>query len=78
MTDQPGRPLVGKLKTERAAVAEHIGKVVFGPEGRPRPIPRMAPPVPVEFVGRDEVLKGLIVTLRLGKGDAAELAPIGL
>lgn len=43
-------------------------------EKKERPIPRMAPPVPRVFIGRDEVLRELIAALKLGEDGAGPIA----
>ena len=79
MTDQSHRPLVNKLDAEKAVAAGRIDKVVMGAEARPHPVPRMAPPPPEIFEGRDEALHESVAELRLGQdGTAAEVHPIAL
>jgi tetratricopeptide (TPR) repeat protein len=43
-------------------------------EKKERPIPRMAPPTPRVFIGRDEVLADLIAALKLGVDGAGPIA----
>ncbi len=43
-------------------------------EKKERPIPRMAPPAPRVFIGRDEVLRELIAALKLGEDSAGPIA----
>jgi tetratricopeptide (TPR) repeat protein len=43
-------------------------------EKKERPIPRMAPPAPRVFIGRDEVLRELIAALKLGEDGAGPIA----
>ena len=68
--------LVGKIEAGQVIVAD---TVVMGEGRRPRPIPRMAPPAPAVFEGRDEALSELVAALKLGQdATAAELRPIAL
>jgi tetratricopeptide (TPR) repeat protein len=43
-------------------------------EKKARPAPRMAPPAPRVFIGRDEVLRELIAVLKLGEDSAGSIA----
>jgi hypothetical protein len=43
-------------------------------EKKERPAPRMAPPVPRVFIGRDEVLRELIAALKLGEDGSGPIA----
>jgi len=43
-------------------------------EKKERPAPRMAPPAPQVFIGRDEVLRELIAALKLGEDGAGPIA----
>ena len=56
--------LVGKIEAGQVIVAD---TVVMGEKRRPRLIPRMAPPAPAVFEGRDEALRELIAALKLGQ-----------
>jgi tetratricopeptide (TPR) repeat protein len=52
---------------------DKITNVYYG-EKKERLIPRMAPPAPRVFVGRDEVLRELIAALKLGEDGAGPIA----
>ena len=68
--------LVGKIEAQQVIVA---GTMVTGEQQRPRPIPRMAPPPPAVFEGRDEALSELVAALKLGQdATAAEVRPLAL
>jgi tetratricopeptide (TPR) repeat protein len=52
---------------------DKITNIYYG-EKKERPAPRMAPPAPRVFIGRDEVLAELIAALKLGEDGAGPIA----
>lgn len=61
--------VVGRDKIE----GDQINIYHYG-EKKERPAPRMAPPAPRVFIGRDEVLRELIAALKLGEDGAGPIA----
>jgi tetratricopeptide (TPR) repeat protein len=65
-----GRDAAGRDAAGRDIITHHHH---YG-EKKERPAPRMAPPAPRVFIGRDEVLRELIAALKLGEDGAGPIA----
>ena len=72
--DTPGNVNIGRDVVGRDNIkGEQINIHHYG-EKKERPAPRMAPPAPHIFIGRDEVLRELIAALKLGEEGAGPIA----